>query len=111
MPLTPGRYYPGSPIRLTITFVDDDGVYVDPTTVAMKTISPAGIQSSYTYNTDSNVGRIDTGQYYADITPTEFGEWLVRWQTTGTNTTYATEERFNVNYSPFYDRTPFQDYS
>ena len=111
MPLKPGRYYPGSPIRLTASFQDEDGDYIDPTTVAMRTISPYGVTNTYTYGTDAIMGRSSTGLYFADLTPEESGLWRVRWQTTGTNTTFAYEDRFNVNYSPFYDPALSNDYS
>jgi len=108
--LTPGRYYPGSPIRLTISFTDENDAGVDPTTVTFKTYSPEGRTQTYVYGTDSEVGKSSVGNYYADVTPDEFGEWLYRWQTTGATTTYAEEGRFNVNYSSFYDATTLGDY-
>lgn len=101
--LTPGRYYPGSPIRFTISFTDDDGVGVDPATVTVKTISPTGTVSTYVYGTDDEVARSSAGNYYADITPDTGGRWSLRWQTTGTSTTFATEEDFLVQLSPFVD--------
>lgn len=109
--LTPGRYYPGSPIRFTISFTDETGTGVDPATVTARTYSPCGREATYVYGTDDEVGKSSAGNYYADITPDESGEWLLRWQTTGTNTTYAQEERFNVNYSPFYGRNTLSDYA
>jgi hypothetical protein len=111
MPLKPGKYFPGSPIRLTVTFADTDGNGVDPTTVKIRTFDPEGYEASYLYNTDANVGRNDTGSYYADITPDKFGLWRTRWETTGTNTTFASEDRFNVQHSPFYDAALRPDYT
>lgn len=108
--LTPGRYYPGSPIRHTITFTDESGAGVDPSTVTFKAYSPCGREYSFVYGTDDEVQKTTTGNYYAEITPEEAGDWLYRWQTTGTGTTYAEEGRFNVNHSPFYDRSPM-DYA
>jgi hypothetical protein len=111
MPLRPGKYYPGSPIRITATFTDEDGVAVDPTTIKIRTFDPEGYEKNYTFNTDSNVGRTGTGAYYADITPDKFGLWRTRWQTTGNETTFAYEDRFNVQHSPFYDAALRPDYT
>lgn len=103
MPLTPGRYYPGSPIRLTVSFTDTAGAYVDPTTVLIKTQDPMGNNTTYTYGTDANVGRSSTGRYFADITPDQGGRWFIRWETTGTNTTFAIEDSILIQRSPFLD--------
>jgi hypothetical protein len=111
MPLRPGKYYPGSPIRITATFIDSDDVLVDPTTVKVRTFDPEGYEASYTYNTDTNVGRSGTGIYFADVTPEKFGMWRIRWETTGTNTKFAIEDRFNVQHSPFYDAALRPDYT
>ena len=111
MPLKPGKYYPGSPIRLTVNFQDEDGEYIDPTTVKIRTFDPEGYEAIYTYSADANVGRAATGQYFADVTPDKFGMWRIRWETTGTTTTFASEDRFNVHHSPFYDAALRPDYT
>jgi hypothetical protein len=104
--LTPGKYFPGSPIRLTIAFTDDDGVATDPTTVTFATYSPSGTATDYVYLTDDEVGKTSTGNYYADFTPDESGRWHFRWSTTGTGTTVRTEGTVLVQYSPWYDYEP-----
>ena len=103
MPLSPGRYYPGSAIRLTASFRDENGTDIDPDTLKIKAWSPQGILSQYVYGTDANVVRASAGNYYAEVTPDAAGLWRIRWETTGTNATHATEDKFNVSYSPFYD--------
>lgn len=103
MPLKPGRYYPGSPIRLTVSFTDEDGDYIDPTTVAISTQDPYGNTTTYTYGTDTEVGKTSTGRYFADITPDQGGRWHIRWVTTGVTTAFATEDSFLVQRSPFID--------
>jgi hypothetical protein len=108
--LKPGRYYPGSPIRLTVNFTNEAGTATDPTTVTFKTWAPSGLANAYVYQTDAEVGKSAVGSYYADITPDEFGQWLIRWETTGTGTTFATEDRFNINYSPAFDQAILRDY-
>jgi hypothetical protein len=100
--LTPGRYYPNSTIRLQIVFSDDDGSMIDPTTVKLRTFDPDGLRRDYTYGTDIDLLRADTGIYYADITPDKSGQWYARWETSG-NYTFAKEHRFNINYSPWFD--------
>ena len=103
MTLTPGKIWPGTPIRLTNAYTDDAGDYVDPATVTIKVRSPAGLESSYVYGTDDEIGRSSAGNYYADITPTEGGRWFYRWITTGTGTTIANEGDFIAQRSPFVD--------
>lgn len=110
MTLAPGRIWPGTPYRLTISYVSDDGSYVDPTTVTLYLLSPAGVQTSYVYGTDSEMGRSDTGRYYADVTPDTGGRWHWRWLTTGDGTTIAHEGDMLVQRSPFVDGLDTQAY-
>lgn len=109
--LRPGRIYPGTVVRLTIEFYDDDSQPVNPTTVALKLMSPQGVQSTLTYGVDSDLGRPSTGNYYADVTPNEGGRWFYRWETTGSGTTLASEGDILVQYSPFVDRCYMDDYA
>lgn len=103
--LTPGRYYPGSPIVHDVEFVDAMGNHVDPTTVTAKLTSPSGRQTTFAYGTDANVTKSSIGIYAMEHTPTESGRWHLRWESTGTGTTIATETQFNVQYSKWYDTT------
>lgn len=103
MTLAPGRIWPGSPIRLTISYTNDDGDLVDPAVVSIKVMSPCGVTATYTFGTNSEVGKQATGVYFADITPNEGGLWHFRWETTGTNTISADEGNFLVQFSPFVD--------
>ena len=104
MALAPGKHYVNSPIRLRVNFTDDDGNDYDPETVTFKTFSPAQVETSYVYGTDSEVTRIDSGNYAADITPDEGGRWLFRWQST--NGVIALEGDFLVQDSAFYPAWP-----
>jgi hypothetical protein len=110
MGLAPGKDYINSPVRVGIHFENSDGDDIDPTTVGFKTKSPSGIETTYVYGTDSEIAQIDTGDFYAEVTPDEAGRWFYRWYTTGTNKTIAQEGNFLIQDSPFFDSWPV-DYS
>lgn len=79
--LTPGRIYPGSTIRITGEFLDETDVDTDPTvSITFKLRSPCGVETSLVYMTDAEVQKDSTGNYSADIRPTEGGRWLYRWE-------------------------------
>ncbi len=99
--LSPGKIWPETTLRLTVSFTDENGDAVDPTTVTFSTFSPGGTQTDYVYDTDDEVGRSAAGAYYADIVPGESGRWHFRWKTTGTGTSIATEGDFIVQRSKF----------
>lgn len=101
--LAPGKIYVDGVINITATFTDADGIAVNPTTVTFKTMSPCRTETDYVYATDAEITRPATGYYIAQIQPGEAGVWFFRWQSTGVGTTVATEGRFNVQCSPFYD--------
>jgi len=109
MAFKPGRYYVNSPLRLTINFQDDSGDDTDPSTITLRLISPAGVETSYVYLTDDEVQQTDAGDYTCDVTPDEPGRWRFRWETTGDGTTVASEGDFLVQDSAFYD-TSYVDY-
>ena len=111
MPLYPGRIYPETSLRLTVTFADADGAAVDPATVTFTTCSPSGGVTSYVYGTDAEVGKSAVGNYYADISPDQSGRWFFRWKTTGTGTALVDEGDFVVQASPFAGSWPEQAYS
>ena len=101
--LSPGRYWPETAIRLTVTFTDSNGDAVDPTTVTFETYSPCRTTSTYVYGTDSEVGKSAVGNYYADIEPGEPGRWHYRWKTTGSGTTIRKQGTFIIQDSKFVD--------
>lgn len=79
--LTPGKIYAGSTVRITGKFLDQDDADTDPTvSIVFKLLSPCGVETSYTYLTDDEVQKVDTGDYTADIRPTEGGRWRYRWE-------------------------------
>jgi len=101
--LTPGRIYPGSTVRITGEFFDNEDVDTDPTTsVTFKLRSPAGVETSYVYGTDGEVQKQSTGNYTADIYVDEGGRWLYRWQAeTGDSISIAGEGNIVVQGSTF----------
>lgn len=107
MAMIPGRYYIHSAIRLTIKFYDSDETDVDPDGVVCKTLSPSGVETSYTYGVTDGLGRVDAGDYYLDFVPNESGRWHFRWESSDDGVTYdiAEEGNFLVQHSAFYDGT------
>ena len=101
--LTPGRKYVNSPVRIAANFQDEDQIDVDPSTVKIRVLSPAGTETSYTYGTDAELIKLNTGDYYIDFTPDTSGQWFYRWETTGTNKALAYEGSFRVQYSQHID--------
>lgn len=101
--LTPGRIYPGSTVRITGEFFDNDDVDTDPaTSITFKLRSPAGVESSYVYQTDGEVQKSSTGNYTADIYVDEGGRWLYRWEAVTTGPIYiGGEGSFIVQASSF----------
>ena len=100
--LRPGLISPNTLMRLTVSYVDDNGAPVDPTTVKFKLMSEETIAiKTYTYGIDSNLGKTSTGNYYADVTPDHGGRWFTRWEATGAVTQLAIDDNFIVQASPF----------
>lgn len=108
--LYPGKIWPETTLRITVSFTDENGDVVDPATVTFSTYTPSGTATSYVYGTDAEVGKSSTGNYYADIVPGESGRWRFRWVTTGTGTALATEGNFAVQASPFAGDWPEPSY-
>ena len=75
-------YDRGDSVRFQSTF-SVNSVNTDPTTVKLKTISPTGKVTTYTYLVDIEIIRSAAGVYYADITLDTAGVWGARWEGTG----------------------------
>lgn len=101
--LTPGKKYVNSPVRIAANFQNEDRTDVDPSTVVLKLMSPNGTTTTYTYGTDAELVKANTGDYYTDYSPDMSGRWWYRWETTGTGTATAVEGSFVVQNSPFYE--------
>lgn len=101
--LTPGRKYVNAPVRIAANFQDEDRIDVDPTTITFQLMNPGGQVSSYVYGTDAALVKVNTGDYYIDVTPDTSGRWFYRWDSTGTGKTVGFEGSFVVVASPFYE--------
>ena len=79
------RIYPGDVARFSISVVDpDDGeTAIDPAALVVKVLEPgATTATTYTYGTDAELIRSDTGEYYIDIDLDDDGDWFVRMEST-----------------------------
>ncbi len=105
-----GRLYPGTVLRISVTFTDDTGTAVNPTTVKFKTRDPRGTERTYTYGVDAALQNNGVGIYFFDVTPDQHGRWFYRWEATGQ--TMAKEDSFIVLTSKFspYDDSASVDY-
>jgi hypothetical protein len=77
-------YDVGDLVRCSATFTDQDDTAVDPTGIAFKVKTPAGVTTTYTYGTDAALVRDSTGNYHVDVSMTAAGLWPYRWASTGT---------------------------
>lgn len=109
MGLRPGDIDVGSELQLSVDFTDQNGVAINPTTVQLKTRSPCGTETTYTYGDDDEVERPVTGTYLGTFTATEAGTWEVRWVTTGP--VLQIRERINVRGSWFDEYNGWSDYA
>lgn len=77
--------YPrGQRVRLLSQFAvgekpSEGGTLTDPTVVKVQVMTPAGIISTYTYGSDGDLIKDDTGTYHIDVTLSTEGEWKHRW--------------------------------
>lgn len=108
--LTPGRKVVGAPVRIAANFQDENRSDIDPTTVTLRIKSPCGTEYIYVYETDDELIRVNTGDYYVAFEPDMSGRWFYRWETTGTNMATAIQGNFLVQYSPFHDDLPLEYY-
>jgi len=92
-------YLIGQDIVLNATFTDADEVAIDPSALDFKVISPAGIISTYTNGSDSEVAKISTGIYEMTFSPEEVGTYHYRWAATG-DVVAALDGHFEVGASP-----------
>jgi hypothetical protein len=83
--MTINLYDLGQPVRVTALFEDENGTDVDPATVTLSVLSPAGVTTVYTYGgSPDTVTKDSVGNYHADIDAGESGDWFYKWSSTGT---------------------------
>ncbi len=73
----------GIPLTIDAAIQDDDGVYVDPTTLVFALTDPDGDTVSYTWPTPATIERTGLGAFSREITPTISGTWTFSWTPTG----------------------------
>lgn len=100
--LSPGRIYAGSQVAVPVHIETDAGTDTDPSTLVATTRRPDGVETSYTYGTDSEMTQQSVGDYTLTVTATMPGRWRYRFLMTGSNTV-ALEGWFNVQASAFVD--------
>lgn len=100
MAIRPGKLYVNSPLRLTINLQNESGEDTDPAALTLTTLSPCGVETTYTYLTDAEIQNTDAGDFTADITPDEAGRWFYKWESDGE---FVKEGDFLVQYSRFND--------
>jgi len=76
-------YQKGDPVTLSEAFRDGAGELVDPDTVKFLYTPPSGVTVELVYGTDAEVVKDSTGNYHVDLTPDEAGQWVYRWESTG----------------------------
>jgi hypothetical protein len=81
--MTTSTYELGSAVEFTVTFLNDSDTPTDPTVVKFLTQSPDGTVTTYTYGTDSEVTKADTGDFVCIVVLDESGLWRIRWEGTG----------------------------
>ena len=83
-------YDVGDRVRLLATFKNAAGVATDPTTITVKTKTPAGVVATFVFGIDAQVVKDSTGNYHFDFDLTASGHWYYRWAATGA--VFAAEE-------------------
>ncbi len=67
----------GDQVRLSVVITNNAGTVTDPTTVTCTLRKPDALSSTLSVTKDS------TGNYHADVTIDQQGEWDYRWLGTG----------------------------
>jgi len=91
-------YQSGSLIRLIVAFKNAAGTATDPDTIVARYKRDGGTATSVTFPT--SIVKASTGNYYLDITVSQGGEWIYRWEGTGALQA-AAEGTFTVLSSSF----------
>lgn len=77
-----GTYNKGAPVHIEASFVDEDDLAADPTTVALKVMDPSGNIDTYTW-AGGTVTRVSQGNFEKDVDTDEEGDWHYWWESTG----------------------------
>lgn len=96
----PGAYDKNDIVRCRAEFRNTSDVLTDPTSVVFKFKNPAGTITTYTYGTDVELVKENTGIYYVDIDIDSIGSWSYRFEGSGSLKT-ASESKFTIKQSEF----------
>ncbi len=91
-------YDKGDKVRITGTFTNASGTYIDPSNVYAQTITPAGVHTDYTYPT--TISRSSSGIYCLDVSIDQIGQWYYRVHASGVGQS-AAEGSFTVKRGRF----------
>lgn len=91
-------YVLGNLVRVTFSVTDEAGTPADPDTVTLRVQRHSDTETVYVNGTDAIVVKDATGEYHADLDPTDKGLWHWRWEGTGT-VEAAAEGYFSVTTS------------
>jgi len=82
---TENHYAVGALVRCSGPFTDAAGAAIDPTVVRFKFKRPdTGAVTTYVYGTDGALVKDSAGHYHVDVSAAVPGEWIYRWESTGT---------------------------
>lgn len=93
-------YQVGDLIRISAAWTNAAGSALDPAVVIAKYKDPAGTVTTYTYGTDVELEKDETGNYHVDIDINASGWWQYRFYSTGEGQG-ASEDKFYVEVSRF----------
>lgn len=98
--MTGNTYELDTLIQVQTTFTLEDGVTpVDPTGVIVYVRTPDGVVAAYTYGVDPAVMQLGVGNYALDLTTSQSGPWVYKWQGTGVVEITSPDVYFTVNQS------------
>lgn len=87
-------YDTGDVLRVTGTYTNAAGAFIDPAVVKFSVRTPAGTITTYTYLTDAALVRASAGVYYLDVSFITAGRWMVRHFSTGSGQAAGEQEYF-----------------
>lgn len=73
----------GDLVRVSAEFRNTAGVLTDPTTISFSFKTPSGVETTYVYGTNAQVGRTSAGLFFVDLQANESGVWVWRFKGTG----------------------------
>lgn len=82
--MTINVYDVGDVPRISGAFTDANDDPADPSAVSLAYTDPSGNVTTLVYGVDAALVKASTGNYYAEITADETGDWHYRWVSTGT---------------------------